>query len=114
MATKKTYYPTKTFDDDVERLANLFKEKGWSFSGVDVDLLLKDAQDQRTERSSHDKLESQYLATHETFGVNQEARHQRFSSALNAARGAFRNDKSVTVELDAVKRSVAKTAKKPK
>jgi hypothetical protein len=111
-ATRKTYYPAKTFDDDLERLANLFREKNWSFSNIDNAQLLKDALEQRNERLAHDRLESQYFAAHETLGLNQEARHERFSAALNAARGAFRNDKSAIAELDAVKRSVRKAAAK--
>ena len=49
---------------------------------------------------------------HATFGSAQEARYQRFSAALNAARGAFRNDKVVTAQLAKFKRLAARSAKK--
>ena len=43
---------------------------------------------------------SEFLAQRETFGLNREARYERFMAAINAARGAFRNDKAVMAELD--------------
>ena len=104
---KKTYYPPKTFDDDLEGLVLLFEEKGWVFSGVDVTALKTDQTEQRSERAVHDALEGKYLAEHERFGLAQEDRYQRFAAALNAARGAFRTDKAVMAELDRFKRSVA-------
>jgi len=60
-ASKKTYYPAKTFDDDLTALANLFQEKKWTFSGVDVSQLQGDAAAQRSERSEHDAVESRYF-----------------------------------------------------
>jgi hypothetical protein len=110
MTNRKTYYPPKTFDDALEGLANLYQEKGWSFSGIDTEQLQRDAEAQRLERTDHDKLESQYLNVHETFGVAQEARSQRYGSALQAARGAFRRDKAVMAELNRFKRSTARRA----
>lgn len=89
MAFKKTYYPSKTFDDDIDAFSKLYQEKGWSFSNIDPKQLAKDAVDQRAERSTHDALESRYTHAHQTFGVAQEQRHVRFSAALKAARGAF-------------------------
>lgn len=115
MATKKkrTYYPPKTFDDDLATFVKLFRSKSWSFSGVDVDQLEKDVPEQREERTAHDELESQYLALHESFGIAQEERYTRFAAALNAARGAFRRDKAVMAELDRFKRSIRRAPKKP-
>ena len=115
MKLKKTYYPAKTFDDDIAAFSKLYQEKGWSFSNIDPAQLVKDAADQRTERATHDALESKYTHAHESFGVDQEQRHVRFSAALKAARGAFANDKGVMAELDRFKRSVArgKKAKAP-
>jgi hypothetical protein len=101
----KTYYPPKTFDDDLAGLVNLYKAKKWAFSGVDLALLAKDVSAQRSERTSHDQLEAEFSHVHETFGQAQEQRYQRFSAALNAARGAFRNDKAVMALLDSFKRS---------
>ena len=105
MTKKKSYYPPKTFDDDLEALVLLFEQKGWIFSGVDVAQLKEDAKAQREERVVHDTLEGQYQAEHERFGQAQDARYQRFSAALNAARGAFRTDKVVMAEIDRFKRS---------
>jgi hypothetical protein len=118
-SNKKTYYPPKTFDDDLEGFVKLYEKKGWSFSGVDTVKLKEDAQVQRVERADHDQLEGEYLAEHERFGMAQEERYHRFADALNAARGAFRSDKVILAELDRFKRSVtrakadkaAKTAK---
>jgi hypothetical protein len=114
MANKKTYYPAKTFDDDIDAFSKLFKDKGWSFSNIDPKQLVKDAVEQRTERATHDALESQFTNVHETFGVDQEQRHVRFRAALKAARGAFANDKAVMAELDRFKRSVVRAKKKAK
>lgn len=72
----------------------------------------KDAADQRTERATHDALESKYTHAHETFGVAQEQRHVRFSAALKAARGAFNKDKAVMAELDRFKKSVTRSKTK--
>jgi cyclopropane fatty-acyl-phospholipid synthase-like methyltransferase len=107
----KTYYPQKTFDDDLTGLVDLYAKSGWSFSNIDLNELTKDADDQRTERLAHDALQVQYEKTHADFGEAQERRHQRFSAALNAARGAFRNDKGVTAQLDKFKRSMKAKAK---
>jgi len=114
MTIKKTYYPAKTFDDDIDAFSKLYKEKGWTFSNVDPVQLDKDAAEQRTERAAHAALESKYNHAHETFGVAQEQRHVRFSAALKAARGAFATDKGVMAELDRFKRSVARAKKKAK
>ena len=107
MLKKKTCYPPKTFDDALDALVRLFQAKGWAFTGVDVDQLATDVDAQRTERSEHDTLQSQYASAHETFGVNQEARYERFLAALNAARAVFRNDKAVMAELERFKRSTS-------
>jgi len=105
MLQKKTCYPPKTFDDVLDALVRLFLLKCWAFTGVDVDQLVADVDAQRAERAEHDALQSEYLALHETFGVNQEARYERFLAALNAARAVFRNDKAVMAELERFKRS---------
>ena len=114
MAKKRTYFPPKTFDDDLAGLVDLFKEKKWTFSGVDGKAIEKDAVAQRDERGKHDAMESQYVKMHEEFGMAQDSRYQRFAAALNAARGAFRNDKAVVKELDRFKRSVRKAKKTAK
>src|SRR5205085_143297 len=42
-AKKRTYYPPKTFDDDLTGLVNLYGQKKWSFSNIDIKVLGKDA-----------------------------------------------------------------------
>ncbi len=32
---KRAYYPSKTFDDDLEAFVELAKREGWHFSGID-------------------------------------------------------------------------------
>jgi hypothetical protein len=103
---KKVFFPPKTFDDDLQAFAELYKNKGWSFSGVESDKLLADPALQRDERAEHDKLELQYLSVRETFIREQELRYHRFAAALNAARGAFRTDPIVSKELARFKRSI--------
>ncbi len=99
---KKTYYPQKTFDDALVGLVELYTKNNWAL--VDVTQLAKDAEEQRAQRSKCDALQAQYLSEHEAFGVAQEQRHQRFAAALNAARGAFRNDKAAMAALAPFKR----------
>ena len=110
-ATAKTFYPPKTFDDDLVALVDLYKSSKWSFSNVDLNQLTKDSKDQRTARQAFDALQAQYDKAHAQFGSDQEARYQRFAAALNAARGAFRNDKTVTAQLAKFKRSATRKAK---
>ena len=113
MTLKRTYYPPKTFDDDLDALARLFQSKGWEFSGVDTEALIAGAETQREERAEHDSLRSEYVALHETFGLAQLARYTLFVTALRAARAAFRNDKAITAELDRFHRSSVRAKKVP-
>lgn len=108
---KRTYYPAKTFDDDLDAFAQLANVENWSFSGIDTSQIIADAAEQRTERAQHDATESQFNKLHETFGLAQLARYERFSAALNAARGAFRNDKAVVAQLDRFRRSAHRAPK---
>ena len=71
---KRTYYPPKTFDDDLANFVALYKAKQWSFSGIDGAALLQDAGRQREERIEHDALEIEYQRVHEEFGIAQEKR----------------------------------------
>ncbi len=107
---KRTYFPQKTFDDDLDAFCRLAKSAGWSFSGVDVAQLERDTADQRAERARHEAAELEYNRLHEAFGVAQEARYARFADALNAARGAFRRDKAVLAQLDRFRRSARRAA----
>jgi hypothetical protein len=111
-ANARTYYPPKTFDDDLAALVALYKTSKWSFSNVDLAQLQQDATAQRTQRASFDAAQAAFDAQHVQFGSDQEARYQRFAAALNAARGAFRNDKTVTAQLANFKRSAVRKGKK--
>jgi len=102
----KTYYPAKTFDDDLVALVDLFKTNEWAFSGVDITQLESDSVSQREERQAYDADEAEWRKTRAEFGIRTEMRHRRFSAALCAARGAFRNDKAVTAQLEKFKRSI--------
>ena len=108
---KRTYYPAKTFDDDLDAFAQLAKTENWSFSGIDIAAIAQDSIDQRNERAAHDAAEGQFNKLHETFGLAQQARHERFAAALNAARGAFRNNKAVIAELERFRRSASHPSK---
>jgi ribosomal protein L18 len=108
---KRTYHPAKTFDDDLDGFAELVKSENWSFSGIDAAQIGQDAADQRKERLQHDAAEAQFDKLHETFGLAQEARHDRFSAALNAARGAFRSNKAVLAQIERFRRSTRKASK---
>lgn len=106
---KKVFFPPKTFDDDLAAFADLFKAKGWSFSGVETATLLADAPAQREQRTQHDLLELEYTRVRETSIRDQEARYSRFAAALNAARGAFRKDPIIMKELTRFKRSIRRS-----
>ena len=108
---RRTYHPSKTFDDDLAAFAQLAKTENWSFSGINAATIAQDAIDQRNERAAHDAAEGQFDKLHETFGLAQQARHERFSAALNAARGAFRNDKAVLAQLERFRRRVSRSSK---
>jgi hypothetical protein len=100
----KTFYPSKSFEDMLFALVALLLAKGWSFPGTTTEQLAADAEAQLAERTAHEALMGQFLAQRETFGLNQEARYERFATILNAARMAFRTDKTVLAELDRFKR----------
>jgi hypothetical protein len=104
MKLKRSFYPSKVFDDMLFALVQLLLAKGWSFPGSSTEQLAADAEAQRAERAEHDAEMGKFLALHETFGLNQEARYHRFVAVLEAARGAFRSDKAVMAELERFKR----------
>ncbi len=110
-ATARTYYPPRTFDDDLVALVALYKSSNWSFSNIDLAQLATDAAAQRTERAAYDAAQAAFEAQHTKFGSDQEARYGRFAAALNAARGAFRNDKTVSAQLSKFKRSATRKSK---
>ena len=113
MGEKRTYYPARTFDDDLDSFGGLMKENGWTSFGITAEQLEQDAIAQRAQRAEHDALEAKWQAAHEAFGQAQEERYERFAAALGAARAAFRKDKSVMAALARYKRSMRPT-KKPK
>jgi hypothetical protein len=109
--TKQNYYPLRTFDDLLAALVVLILAKGWNLTGVDLGQLETDVEAQRAERIELDKAQGEYLALRERFAQAQDARYQRYASALAVIRSAFRNDKAVLAELERFKR-VAKGSKK--
>ena len=96
---RRTYFPSKSFDDDLVALVDLFMKSRWVFSGVDLAQLREDAHLQRAERLAHDAAEAAWLKARKEFGVQTEARHQRYSAALATVRGAYRHDPGVTAQL---------------
>jgi hypothetical protein len=102
--TKRTFYPPKSFDDDLEAFVRLARTEGWYFSGVDLEQLAQDVVEQSTERSEHDAAEARFRALHEAFGQAQNARYRRFTAALNAARAAFQCDPAIASKLDRFRR----------
>ena len=112
MPVKKTYYPSKTFDDDFDAFVQMCVTNQWEFPGISLKSLQAAIKAQRTERSSHDALELSYFQDHENFGVAQAQRHALFSAALHAARGLFRNDIAVLAQLARFKRMNGNRRKK--
>lgn len=109
---KRTYYPSKTFDDDLEAFAELARSEGWHFSGIDLEQIARDAVAQRAERGQYAAAEARFNDLHEQFGLAQEARYQRFAAALNAARGAFRENETIMMQLEAFRRLTRRTGLK--
>jgi hypothetical protein len=99
MAPRKTYYPSKTFDDDFAAFVAMAVTHNWVFPGLTTASLKAQVKAQRADRAKHDALELQYLKEHERFGVAQAERYALFSAALNAARGSFRDNKEVLAQL---------------
>jgi len=111
MSKRKTYYPSKEFDDRLNNLVRMLADKGLTFPGVSAGQLAADAEAQREERAEHDAARRSYLALHETFGLAQLARYQRFMAVLEAMRGIFREDKAVMAELDEFSRATPRSRK---
>lgn len=109
---KKLFSPPKTFDDDAEAMAKLFAEKKWSFPNVDVKTLAADATEQRAEKAALTKAESEVDNMRKTLATKQVVRYKRFSSALAAARGAFKDDPATLALLEPFKRSATGRPKK--
>ncbi len=63
--TKRTFYPPKSFDQDLLAFAPLAKDEGWHFSGVDLDQLARDAAEQSAQRAQYDCAEGQFNAIRE-------------------------------------------------
>jgi hypothetical protein len=108
----RTYFPSKSFDDDLVALVDLYEKNGWSFSGVDLDQLRNDSRLQRDERLAYDAAEAVWLKVKREFGVRTESRYLRYASALDTPRGAFRHNKGVTAQLDKFRRPRAKRSPK--
>jgi len=107
---KRTYYPSKTFDDDLEAFVKLARSEGWHFSGIDLEQVARDAVEQRVERGEYVAADARFNEMHEQFGLAQEARYQRFAAALNAARAAFRGNETIMTQLNASRPLARRTA----
>ncbi len=99
MTTRKPYYPSKTFDEDLGAFVDMCTVNKWEFPGIPLKSLQDAIAAQRAERASHDALELQYRKQHESFGVAQAQRYALFACALHAARGLFRNNRAVLAQL---------------
>ena len=110
---KRTYYPSKTFDDDLDAFVELAKREGWHFSGIDLEQIARDSVEQRDERGEYVAAEARFNDLHEHFGLAQEARYQRFAAALNAARGAFRGNETIMMQLESFRRVARRMAGPP-
>ena len=106
---KRTFFPPRSFDDDLESFVQLARDEDWHFSGVDLEKLAKDAVEQTNERAIHDNAEAHFRRLHEEFVLAQEARYRRFAAALCAARAAFQCNAKVMSRLERFKRSALKT-----
>lgn len=113
MAPKRTYYPTKTFDDDLAAFTEMCLSNKWEFPGVSVRDLQEAVKAQRAERAKHDALELKFFDVHEKFGLEQAARYQLYAAALHAARGLFRNNKAVLAQLERFKSPTGGRKKAP-
>lgn len=102
--------PRKTFDDDLEAFVELAKREGWHFSGIDLEQIAQDSLEQRVERGEYVSAEARFNDLHEHFGLAQEARYQRFAAELNAARGAFRGNETMMMQLEPFRRLARRTA----
>jgi hypothetical protein len=111
MTIRKTFYPSKEFDDKLNGLSDMLTTEGWELPGIPAALIAEDAAAQRTERAAQDARRREFLARHEEFGLAQRARYQRFMAVLEALRGIFREDKIVLAKLREFSREVGKTKK---
>ena len=57
MPVKKTYYPSKTFDDDFGAFVQMCVTNKWEFPGISLKSLQASVKAQRDERADHDALE---------------------------------------------------------
>jgi hypothetical protein len=111
MGKRRTYYPSKVFDERLKNLSRMLEDKGLTFPCVSAEQIAADVEAQREERAEHDAARRSYLALHETFGLSQLARYQRFMAVLEAMRGIFRDDKAMMAELDEFNRAPSRSRK---
>jgi hypothetical protein len=111
MTIRKTFYPPKEIDDKLDGLAALVEEEGWTLPGFSAATLAEDAAAQSSERDLLDAKRREYVALHEEFGLAQLARYKRFMAALEALRGAFRDDKVALAKLKEFTRACGRSRK---
>jgi len=78
-ATAKTFYPPKTFDDDLVALVDLYSSSKWSFTNVNLKQLTQDSKDQRSERQAFDALDKPTQAAVLKAGAAAETRGWKIS-----------------------------------
>ena len=99
----------KRFDDQLEALLGYIQQQGWTITGVDIDELVADLANQRSERVAKLEAERNAAAVGEAFLQAQAARYGRYMKALEVLRAAHRDDPQVQRALAQFKRE----AKRP-
>jgi hypothetical protein len=99
MILKRNFSPPRTFDEQLEALVKLLREKQYSHSRVDLNQCEQDVLAQRQGRAAHDDLAVKYREAHARFAEEQSARYKRFIRLLNSARAAFGDDSAMMAAL---------------
>ena len=99
MDPKRFFSPPRTFDEQLEALVKLLREKHFSLSRVDLNQCEQDVVAQRQARAAHDDLEVKYREAHARLAEEQHERYERFLRLRNAARAAFGDDNAMMVAL---------------
>jgi hypothetical protein len=96
------------FDEKLKRLAELFREKGWTFSNgsggaLDADALLRLAGEQEADVQALREAWARYQQVQEPVMQRQGQRGAQFSAALSFARTAARRNRELMRLLDDLK-----------
>ena len=96
---RKSYAPSRTFDDNLQSLIALCRQEGWSVPTVDLGELEKEVALHQSQRVEFNLLEQKYLAMRESFALAKEQRWNAYAALLNGLRGALRRDKRQLAKL---------------